>query len=203
MSTNWKYIKKQLEQEFLCDKLRGHITYDLTLYKPAPWYQQHFIVKHDEQVLLEAKQAEFEWDSRSAKFNGRSHRKRQITDKLYEKYDLEQYGVPKDKIYWFVSDAISETLAEISHYNGVFGVKDIIEDIGEFLHSDIKESLSSPSYFVQALAILDRRCGKRTLEKFAKKRWVYAPMWLKDIYRIRFDAEGIQYNGVYERDLLM
>jgi hypothetical protein len=45
---NWKYIKKLLEKEFLCEKLQGHITYDLTDYRPAPWYQQHFIVKYDD-----------------------------------------------------------------------------------------------------------------------------------------------------------
>ena len=56
MPKNWKYIKKLLEKEFLCEKLRGHITYDLTDYKPEPWYQQHFIMKFDDEILLEAKQ---------------------------------------------------------------------------------------------------------------------------------------------------
>ena len=52
MPTNWKYIKKQLEKEFLCEKLKGHITYDLTRYEPRPWEQQYFIMKHDQQILL-------------------------------------------------------------------------------------------------------------------------------------------------------
>ena len=59
MPKNWKYIKKLLEKEFLCEKLRGHITYDLTEYKPAPWYQQHFIMKYDDEVLLDVSQPEF------------------------------------------------------------------------------------------------------------------------------------------------
>lgn len=49
MPTNWKYIKKLLEKEFLCEKLQGHITYDLTDYRPAPWYQQyskHYQIKN-------------------------------------------------------------------------------------------------------------------------------------------------------------
>lgn len=58
MPTNWKYIKKLLEKEFLCEKLQGHITYDLTDYRPAPWYQQHFIMKYDDEVLLDVSQPE-------------------------------------------------------------------------------------------------------------------------------------------------
>lgn len=34
MPKNWKYIKKLLEKEFLCEKLKGHITYDLTVQIP-------------------------------------------------------------------------------------------------------------------------------------------------------------------------
>lgn len=64
MPTNWKYIKKLLEKEFLCEKLKGHITYDLTYYEPAPWYQQHFIMKYDDEVLLDVSQPEHQWDKR-------------------------------------------------------------------------------------------------------------------------------------------
>ena len=70
MPKNWKYIKKLLEKEFLCKKLRGHITYDLTDYKPEPWYQQHFIMKIDDEILLEAKQPKVSMDSRYNHYDG-------------------------------------------------------------------------------------------------------------------------------------
>ena len=62
--------KKILEKEFLCEKLRGHITYGLTDYKPDPWYQQHFIMKYDDEVLLDVKHPKVYMEPRYFHYEG-------------------------------------------------------------------------------------------------------------------------------------
>lgn len=194
MPTNWKYIKKLLEKEFLCEKLRGHITYDLTDYRPAPWYQQHFIMKYDDEVLLDVSQPEHMWDKKyhRAAVNW-GHRDR-IAKEIYNKYHFDDYSFPQHTIEALTDDAIFEVDKITSHYAGIYGVHDIIDLIGIYLHADIEESLSwAQDPFVTALAILDRRCGKRRLQKYADWDYTGCPDWLKRIYQIRFDAEKISY----------
>lgn len=200
MPTNWKYIKKTLEKEFLCEKLRGHITYDLTDYRPAPWYQQHFIMKYDDEILLDVSQPERKWDKRY-KYHEREidweHRD-VIVKRLFEKYDLEQYSIPQHTLDRIVEDAIDDADKITSHRCGIFGVHDIIDAIGIYLHSDIEECLKySQEEFIKALGILDRRCGKRRLKKYAAWDYTRFPEWLRRIYQIRFEAEGIPYSKHY------
>lgn len=199
MPTNWKYIKKLLEKEFLCEKLRGHITYDLTDYRPAPWYQQHFIMKYDDEVLLDASQPERQWDKRYGRTELNWGHSNMIAERLYQKYNLAEYSLPQDVVERIVSNAIEEADRINSHHNGVFGVHDIIDAIGVYLHSDIEKNLSwGQDDFIHAMAVLDRRCGKRRLEKYASWDYTSFPEWLKRIYQIRFETEGIHYSKHYE-----
>lgn len=198
MPTNWKYIKKLLEKEYLCEKLRGHITYDLTDYRPAPWYQQHFIMKYDDEILLDASQPEHQWDKRYDKTGINWGHSNMIAARLYEKYNLVEYALPQYTVERIVSNAIEEADRISSHRNGVFGVHDIIDAIGVYLHSDIKKSLSwGQDDFIRALAVLDRRCGKRRLAKFAEWNYTESPRWMRRIYQIRFEAENIHYSEHY------
>lgn len=198
MPKNWKYIKKLLEKEFLCDSLKGHITYDLTDYKPAPWYQQHFIMKFNDEVLLDVSQPDCKWDKNYQHNNVYPyHLSRSVSEKYYDKYDLTQYGISKDIIESLCSNIIDDTLNYIAHQNGIYGVKEVVDAISIYLHNDIQSSLNSAEYFINALAVLDRRCGKRTLEKFAKWEYAGLPIWLKRIYRIRFESEGVKYSPYY------
>ena len=195
MPTNWKYIKKLLEKEFLCESLRGHITYDLTDYRPAPWYQQHFIMKYDDEILLDVSQPERSWDKRHQypKINWKE--RDNIAEEIYKKYNLDWYSLPPKLLEQIAEDFIEGADKIISHHQGIFGVHDIIDAIGVYLHSDIDTSLAwGRELFVQALAIFDRRCGKRRLKKYASRNYTGYPDWLNRIYQIRFEAEGIPYH---------
>ncbi len=200
MPTNWKYIKKLLEKEFLCEKLRGHITYDLTDYRPAPWYQQHFIMKYDDEVLLDVSRTERKWDKRY-EYNEREInwvQRNVIAKRLFEKYNLEQYPVSQRMLECIVEDAIDDADKIISHRRGICGVHDIIDEIGTYLHSDIEKCLEyGQDDFIHALGVLDRRCGERRLKKYAARCYTGLPEWLRRIYQIRFEAEGIQYDKHY------
>lgn len=176
MPKNWKYIKKLLEKEFLCEKLRGHITYDLTDYKPAPWYQQHFIMKFDDEVLLDVSQPKREWNDGYKGIDITWGEREIIIKKVYEKYNLSEYSLPIQLVDSIAAEIIDDANKLISHHNGVFGVEDIIDAIGVYLHSDIETSLNcGQDEFIKALAVLDRRCGKRRLQKYAS--WDYTSMY--------------------------
>ena len=121
-----------------------------------------------------------------------------IAESLYQDYGLCENGLSEYKFERIVNRVIDEEDRYISHYNKVFGVSDIVEMIGVFLHAPIEESLDcGQHYFIKALAILDRRCGKRRLEKYASWNYTSFPEWLRRIYQIRFEAEGIPYNKHY------
>lgn len=192
MPTNWKYIKKLLEKDFLCEKLRGHITYDLTVYRPAPWYQQHFVMKFDDKVLLDASQPRCEWDKRYNLAPVEFGTCQKFAEKACHRFGEDEIlKVAVERITRFTAN---EVMAYISHYNAVYGVKEIIDAIGVYLHSDIDKNLSSEDFFILALAVLDRRCGKRKLEKIANWDYVRYPDWLREIFRLRFEAEGVRYS---------
>jgi phage gp16-like protein len=56
----------------------------------------------------------------------------------------------------------------------------------------IKEAHSSDDNIIKILAVLDKRTGKRTLQKMKDSgAYLNYPQWVQDFYKIRFDAEGI------------
>lgn len=198
MPTNWKYIKKQLEKEFLCEKLRGHITYDLTLYAPAPWDQQYFIMKHDEETLLEAKMRKCYFDNQYEDYIDYWYIGKPISDKIHLEKGIVRDSDEQDDIDALCYKIVGETMECVAHYRGFYGVEEIVDTIGVYLHSSIDDNLNSSDYFCRALAIFDRRCGKRRLVEAAKCDWLgNTPKWLKKFYRVRFDAEEIQYSNYW------
>lgn len=144
MPTNWKYIKKLLEKDFLCEKLRGQITYDLTVYRPAPWYQQHFIMKFEDKVLLDASQPRCEWDKRFIYPTVEFGACQMFAEKVCHQFGEDE--ISKSSVERITRFTANEVMAYISHYNAVYGVKEIIDAIGVYLHSDI-EKISRPKSF--------------------------------------------------------
>lgn len=199
MPKNWKYIKKLLEEDFLCEKLRGHITYDLTNYRPAEWYQQHFLMKCDDRTLMESAQRWFSVDKRYLKGMPNASRiSARIVERGYDKYDGDSTKLSEDMRYWLGVYMKEEIETHIAHREGIYGVEEIVDAIGEYLHNDIEESLQSGEYFIRALAIVDRRCGRRRLMRYAKQAIsLDDPPWLRRICRLRFEAEGIPYCEAY------
>ena len=70
-------------------------------------------------------------------------------------------------------------------------LEDAMVMLGEYLSSDIESNLKSNSPFINALAVLDRRVGKRRLQKLADKGSSIAPQWAWPFYQARFEAERI------------
>jgi hypothetical protein len=60
----------------------------------------------------------------------------------------------------------------------------------EYDNQDIKISLESKNSIVRLFAILDKRVGKRTLEKLVVSQTIQ-PEWLQYFYQLRMQADGI------------
>ncbi len=70
-------------------------------------------------------------------------------------------------------------------------LEDAMMLLGEYLSADIEASLKSDSPFINALAVLDRRVGKRRLQKLANEGSSIAPKWAWPFYEARFEVENI------------
>ena len=89
---------------------------------------------------------------------------------------------------------VNDTLEYMAHFKGFYGIEEIVGAIGIYLHSSIEDNLYSHDFFIRALAIMDRRCGKRTLKELANSNCIFnAPNWLIQFYCLRFEVEGINY----------
>ena len=63
-----------------------------------------------------------------------------------------------------------------------------------FSQTVLRNLLNSDNMLVRMLAILDRRIGKRTLEKI-KQNTEELPEWLQFFYKLRFDNEDLQHTN--------
>jgi len=75
-------------------------------------------------------------------------------------------------------------------YKGLYHPGDFGAALDELLSNSISESLESENWLVRMLAIMDRRVGKRTLEKI-KPSIADLPEWLQYFYHLRFQSEDI------------
>ena len=64
--------------------------------------------------------------------------------------------------------------------------------IKKFFDQDIATSIGDNNPFIRMLAVLDRRTGKRALQKI-KLTIDEQPQWMQTFYKLRLDAEGIKY----------
>jgi len=74
--------------------------------------------------------------------------------------------------------------------SGIFGDWHFADALNEFFECSIEESLRSNNTLVRMLAVLDRRVGKRTLEKL-KSTIDEQPEWLRYFYQLRLESEGL------------
>lgn len=72
---------------------------------------------------------------------------------------------------------------------GAFSKDQFYLSLDEYIQLPIAAALESPNTIIRAIAMLDRRCGKRRLETLKPLR--DAPRLVQECYRIRCEAEGI------------
>ena len=161
MNQSWSKIRQRLEQECLCDSLRGRIRYFATRYRHAHDGTGRVCILVDE---IEKLNMPFETEY---KISAEVYNRKDNTKSLKDWYDE-------------VTDEF--------HDNGIFEPYDFGIALDEYFNHPIEKSLQSENLLVRLLAILDKRVGKRTLEKL-KSTSKTLPEWLQYFYKLRFDAD--------------
>ena len=67
---------------------------------------------------------------------------------------------------------------------------DFLSAATEYLQLSIKDALESENYLIKVFAIMDRRVGKRTLEKIRNANlYKEYPEWVQQFYRLRMEKD--------------
>ena len=163
MNKHWSKTRQMLEEDFLCDSLKGRVKYFTTRYNSAHDHTGRVCILVDK---VEKLNMPFE-----------------NSFKAHREVDKRKDGTKSLKILY---DEVWDEL----HQTGTFEPWDFGVAIDEYFENSIEKSLHSENILVRLFAILDRRVGKRTLENL-KNDINDIPEWLKFFYNLRFESEGI------------
>ncbi len=163
---SWGSLKARLERH-LADSLKGKITYFYTSYhKVHNVYGRASIRLNGQELIC------FSW------INTR-----------YQDIDI---GVEYKKDKSITYEALVDKLREKWNANNVLSEYDFLAAVQKFFKLTIKEAQASDDNIIKILAVLDKRTGKRTLQKMKdSEEYLNYPQWVQDFYKIRFDADGI------------
>lgn len=155
---SWADLNKQLT-DLLCDELKSHLSYFLTRYhKVHDSYGRAAIRLDDREMVC------FSW-----------------IEMYHQETDLHK--VWEETGIWDYNDL---NLKEKWDADATYHDMNFLSAATSFLQMPILEALYSGNYIVQIFAILDRRIGKRTLQKI-KEDGAYQsyPSWVKQFYDLR------------------
>ena len=176
MSQSWSSIRKKLEEEFLCEALRGRVQYFFTIYHGAPDEAGRFAVRVDgEEVWRAHSFHEGEYVRIAREIKKTQNIPRRQWDGKHMLYDEENRRA---------EDAAVRTANEA----GIASAWDVLRAVEKYLTMHIGEALSSENPMIRMLAVLDRRAGKRTLRK-VRQQYENGPLWLLKFYMLRMQAE--------------
>lgn len=161
-------MRKYLEKEMLAAPLQGRVRYNCTRYVGMD--NCHiFEVYIDDKVIKR-----FSWETVNSYF---------IDQGL--KQNNDPVGIQE---YW---DGFWSLLDDIPlEYRTEYTDDEFCGALEEYRNQKIQDSINSENTLVRMFAVLDRRLGKRTLQK-AKEAITDQPDWLKSFYRLRLDSEHI------------
>lgn len=178
MSHSWSKTRKILEEEMLCDSLKGRVQYFLTQYHDAHDHHGRFCIRVDGNEYVHAnpfnERYSYIEERRIKKEQNIPHREWTGKEFLHD----EENRIIEDQV---AEQMIRDNKMEIYH---------VTRAIEEYFQLDIQAALASSNEMVRLLAVLDRRVGKRTLERL-KDEADYQPEWLQKFYMLRLEAEGI------------
>ena len=165
---SWSGMRKYLEEDMLAEVLRGRVRYGCTAYVGMDGFRVFEVCIDGVQVKR------FSLETVNTYF----------IDNDY-KENFTPFGVDE---YWdeFWSLFEKYPIDARTEYTD----KEFCEALDVYRNQDIASSISSPNPLIRMFAVLDRRIGKRTLEK------LYTtidsnPEWLQKFYLLRLNAVKI------------
>lgn len=161
---SWSDLKKRLENR-LCPELSGRVSYFLTAYHKVHDSYRRSSVRLDGRELVC-----FTWW-----YN--------CVQEIEQGEEYKRTGVWEDE---------PKELIEKWQKNCTLSEWDFLEAATEYLNLPIKAALESENYLIKMFAIMDKRVGRRTLERIkAAGEYRAFPEWLLQFYELRLGAEGM------------
>lgn len=178
MKHSWSSLRKILEQEYLCEALRGRVQYFFTIYHNGPDNPGRFAVRVDgKEVWWAHSYQEGAYDRMATELK----KEQQIPGR---EWDGEQVLNDEE------NRAVEEQAVYMANEMGIASTWDVIASIEEYLNLSIADAVQSPNAIIRMLAVMDRRVGKRKLEKM----WILRenePLWIRQFLELRMCAEKL------------
>lgn len=179
MGQSWSGIRKRLEEDLLCDSLKGRVRYFITKYKNSHDESGRVAIRVDDKEIIQGHIFNF--------YKGYMELEERFKTELKIP---ERHWNGKEEENHLENLEVEDYIEEIRLDDGLFDVWQFTDAVDEFLSMSIEDSLRSSNPLIKLLAILDRRVGKRTLRRI-KESTEEQPAWLEYFYNLRFDAEGL------------
>lgn len=167
MGLSWSAMRKILEQDNICDSLKGRIQYFATRYRRSPDEEGRVAVRLDGKEIL--KSCFYDWNIKR--------------DEAWNEINI----IKGRK----TSYSESGELMELGALNkGGFDQYCFYNAFHIYFNSSIDSSLISSDPVVRLFAIMDKRVGKRRLHQLLSNI-ESQPEWLQIFYRLRLESDGI------------
>ncbi len=164
---SWSGVRKYLEQEMLCESLRGRIRYDCATYTSMDGCSVFRIYVDNKEVKR------FSHETVNSYF---------IEMGLKEKDTEKDPQMAYWENYWGLLEEYPVT--QRTEYTD----EEFCDALALYRNQEVQISIASSNPIVVMLALLDRRVGERTLQKIEKDMELQ-PQWVREIYRLRIEAE--------------
>lgn len=159
----WSGIRNKLENDYLAESLRGHIQYYAVSYSKSPDHEGRAAIRYDGEEIISG----CYWNNWT-----KAH--------LFPKDEKYENRMAEENAF------IDDTAIKL----GVFDQRCFYRAFDEFDNQSIEASLISEDLIVKIFAVLDRRIGKRRLEKM-KDTICKECDTFKVFYAIRINAERL------------
>jgi len=155
---SWSNLNKQLS-DLLCDEFKERLSYFLTRYHKVHNSYGRAAIRLDHKELVC-----FSW-----------------VEMFHQDHDLNERW--KETGVWDYNNPDLKTKWDA---NANYHDMNFLEAAASFLQTPIMEALYSDNYIIRIFAVVDRRIGKRTLQKLKESGdYQSFPSWVKQFYELR------------------
>lgn len=174
----WTKVKKDMGN-LICGKLKHRLSIHLTKYNVSRGERTRIWITLDKKEVFNASSAEYLMEHDNLWEKVKKKTSKPFPDCLYECFP-EFIGKVNDMDY----------TARILEYRGIFNVDHVYDAFIQYPQLSIARALNSENVISQALALVDRRLGKRRLEDLKYDSHVH-PL-IMQFYELRCEVENIK-----------
>ncbi len=170
---SWSGLNKQLQNN-LCDELKGRITYFLTYYRKVHNSYGRASISLNKHELIN-----FSWV--------------EMLKQDSDYHNIIGTNDSNDIIYEVILEKeMEKELLKSWNEEAVLSDHDFLLAATDYLQLPIDDALKSNNYIIKIFAILDKRVGKRTLEKIKLEGdYKNYPEWVQKFYELRLESGKI------------